>query len=47
MKKSEKTKNYRSHDEWMIVKKIGRPKQRWVPFQFGPVSGRKGYWEKI
>jgi hypothetical protein len=47
--KQNNTKNYRSHDEWMVAKKIGRKKQRWVPVQFVEHTGQPfgGYWEKV
>ena len=37
--KDNSKKKWREHDEWMIGKKIGRPKQQWNP--------NGGYWEKV
>lgn len=49
MAKSQKTKNYQAHEEWMVAKKFGRKKQVWVPATFVEHTGQPvdGHWEKI
>jgi hypothetical protein len=46
-KKTNQVKNYVAAKDFAEGKKIGRPKQRWVPFKFDPVGGPNGYWEKV
>jgi hypothetical protein len=48
-KKINQTKNYVSAKDFADGKKIGRPKQRWVPVAFVEHTGQPfgGYWEKI
>lgn len=52
MAKSQKTKNYQAHEEWMVAKKIGRPKQVWIWDVAPSTRGDSfdpgfGHWEKI
>lgn len=42
MAKYGKSKNYRSHDQWLVSKRLGRPKQVWVWDDRGQVEG---HWE--
>lgn len=37
-------KKYREHEEWQVGKKLGRPKQVWVP---AVMSDGVGHWEKV
>lgn len=52
--KDNSKKNYRVREEWMQGKRIGRPKQRWVPDEvMSDVVTRNilgtipGHWEKV
>lgn len=42
-KKTNYTKNYRAREEWMVGKKIGRPKQQWEGGRVGKPDG----WVKV
>ena len=49
-KKINPTKNHRAWQEWMVGKKIGRRKQRWVwemDLQSEVPLPAKGHWEKV
>lgn len=36
--KTNTTKNYRAHEEWMTKKKLGRPKQTWTGSRWEKVN---------
>jgi hypothetical protein len=46
-KKINPAKNNIAAKDFAEGKKIGRPKQEWVPWKFDPVGGPTGYWRKV
>jgi hypothetical protein len=51
-KKENHNKNYSAHKEWMIAKKLGRKKQKWVwTLEPSTMGGEEvpgiGHWEKV
>jgi hypothetical protein len=48
-KKTNHNKNFVAAKDFAAGKKVGRPKQRWVPARFVEQTGEPvgGYWEKI
>lgn len=46
-KKTSYDKNARAAEDFQKGKKIGRPKQRWVPVAGDRPGQTEGYWEKL
>ena len=47
--KDNSRKKFREHEDWMKGKKLGRPKQVWIPATFVEHTGQPvdGYWKKV
>ena len=46
-KKENNNKNYQAAEDFRKGKKIGRPKQHWVPVAGDRPGQTEGYWEKV